>query len=159
MAAIVSLLCTELEAVTGDCHSGDFATSTAAAAAGTSAALAAATAQKQLRLSKSHAGLSLASMQELQNLTRPTSHMKSAHSNLLLPPARTGINSLHDREETVPELRRKLKSLAAQLTDEQRRVASLRAGTTSQILHRAELEDFFVRCIEASHNLCIPSIC
>jgi hypothetical protein len=55
------------------------------------------------------------------------------------------------REDTVPELRRKLKSLAAQLTEEQRRVASLRAGTTSQILHRAELEDFFIQCIEASH--------
>jgi hypothetical protein len=33
----------------------------------------------------------------VQNLTRPTSHLKSAHSNPLLPPARLGINSLHDR--------------------------------------------------------------
>jgi hypothetical protein len=53
--------------VTGDSHSRDFATTTGAAA-GTSATLATATAQKQLRLSKSHPGLSLASMQELQVL-------------------------------------------------------------------------------------------
>jgi hypothetical protein len=69
---LVLLACAELEAVTGDSHSGVFATTTTAAttaAADASATLtSAAAAQKQLRLSKSHPGLSLASMQELQVL-------------------------------------------------------------------------------------------